>query len=304
MSHAHDLPILNFTLDTTHSIRFSYAHPNDNWLRRTAIKSIERLTGQPKLARHYRSWTRDRRKGENIFEAGLRLLNIGLLADQQKCTGIPRKGPLLVVANHPFGVADGLAIGALLTRSRPDVKLMCHSLLCQPLEAARYLLPVDFGNTSEARKRSAATRQDAIAWLEQGHCLIVFPGGAVATRQEPRNGPSLEHPWHPFTGRLAAVPGTQIMPVFFHGENSTLFHLASHTNYALRVALLFRETLRLVGKTVIAEIGELVDGGDLTAGVSRAETTRQLHELTMGLETNSDAKRLAHFRWPSRMTAN
>jgi putative hemolysin len=56
-----------------------------------------------------------------------------------------RNGPLLIIANHPFGVADGLAIGDIATQLRNDVKIMTHSLLCQPPEAAQYLLPVDFG---------------------------------------------------------------------------------------------------------------------------------------------------------------
>ena len=304
MSHAQDLPMLAMDFNDRTSVRFSYAAPEDGLWRKFIIHGIEKLTGQPKLRRHYVNWSNNRQKGENIFEAGVRLLNLPLDYDRARFNAIPRTGPLLVVANHPFGVADGLAISALLTRVRPDVKVMCHSLLCQPQEAQRYLLPVDFGPGRDARKRSAETRRQAMEWLEQGHCLMLFPGGGVATRQQPTSGPALELPWHSFAGKLAAVASTRVLPVYFHGENSRLFHTASQWSYALRLALLFRETLRRMGKPLRMEIGDVIDGQTLTSGVSRDVATARLHAITMGLNPQSKPEALGYFKWPKRLASS
>ena len=163
---------------------------------------------------------------------------------------------MLFVANHPFGVVDGLAMGHLATHVRADTLIMTHSLLCQPPEARDYLLPVDFGGTEEAQATTMATRRRAVNWLNLGHALVVFPGGSVATSQRPFRGPAVEYAWHPFVGKLARLPGVTVVPVYFHGQNSRAFQILSHTNYALRIALLFRESVRRMGTSVKVSVGE------------------------------------------------
>ena len=301
MSYAAEIPVLDLSPLHHSPVRFSYASDDDPWSKRTLIRTVERFSGQPRLRNAYERWSRQPQRGENIFAAGLRYLNIGLSVAPESLERIPKTGGLLVVANHPFGVADGLALGKLLTSIRPDVKLLCHSLLCQPREADNYLLPVDFGHGANARQRSAETRLAAVEWLRQGHCLAVFPGGAVATRQDPMRGAAIEHPWHSFTGRLAAVPDVAVAPVHFAGENSRLFHLASHFNYPLRVALLFRETVRLMGSSITAEVGPLVQGSSLPHDQGRSAVARQLHRLTLEAGLGPQTSDLPTFVWPKRM---
>jgi putative hemolysin len=300
MSHAAELPVLDFAPEQS-LVRFSYASDDDPWGKRSFIRAVERISGQPILRRAYESWIRTPQRGENIFAAGLRYLGIKLEVAGRGLSAIPKSGGLLVVANHPFGVADGLAVGQMLTSVRPDVKLLCHSLLCQPKEAANYLLPVDFGGSKEARINSARTRLAALEWLKSGGCLVVFPGGAVATRQEPMRGPAIEHPWHGFAGRLASVPNVSVLPVYFRGENSTLFHLASHFNYPLRVALLFRETLRLMGRKIEADVGAVVAGASLPHDQGRDAVAKHLHRLTLEAGLGTQPANLPSFVWPKRM---
>ncbi len=228
-------------------VHFSYSRKEHGALQRLVIRLIERLTGQPRLERLYRAWAENPHPHENIFAAGLRLLNLRLDMDGAALAKIPRSGPVLFVANHPFGVVDGLAMGHLATHVRADTLIMTHSLLCQPPEARDYLLPVDFGGTEEAQATTMATRRRAVNWLNLGHALVVFPGGSVATSQRPFRGPAVEYAWHPFVGKLARLPGVTVVPVYFHGQNSRAFQILSHTNYALRIALLFRESVRRMG---------------------------------------------------------
>lgn len=301
MSNVADLPAFDLDALPLPAVHFSYARDDDPWLRRAVIRTVELLTGQPRLRRHYEAWSRSNHGRETIFDAGLRLLNIPLGVSAEDAARIPASGPLLVVANHPFGVADGLALGALLTRVRPDVKLLCHSLLCQPRETQRYLLPIDFGGTAEARATSAASRVAAREWLRQGHCLAVFPAGGVATRQAPLQGRARELPWHVFTARLATTANTRILPVRFAGENSTLFHLASHRSYALRIALMFRETLRRTGQPLDITVGEARTLRDITTATTPAGIAEALHRDMLQLGGQEAEADTAYYQWPAHI---
>jgi len=168
-----------------HEVRFSYSKPEDSLWKRIFVRGIERLTGQPQLERMYRAWSAEEdHEGDNIFKAGLRLMKITIDVNKRALLAAPQEGPLLIIANHPFGIVDGLSVMELALRIRPDVKIMVHSLLCQPPEAKTYLLPVDFTNTPEARATSASTRRRSVDWLERGHCLVIFPAGGVATTEK------------------------------------------------------------------------------------------------------------------------
>jgi putative hemolysin len=282
-------------------VRFSYSRPEQPLFHRSVIRLIESLSGQRRLERLYRGWAARPREGENIFAAAIRLLDIAIDTDWAAWGRIPAEGPLLLVANHPFGVIDGLLIGHLATRIRPDVRIMTHSLLCQPPEARDYLLPVDFGGTAEARATSLLTRRRTLEWLAAGHCVAVFPGGGVATAQRPLTGPALEQPWHPFVGKLARQPGTSVVPVWFEGGNSRLFHVMSHTHYALRIALLFRETTRLEGARLSVRVGAPLSPADIMGLGGRDDVLAALRRLTHALAEGFAPDPAQAFRWPAHI---
>ncbi len=295
-----ELPFLDFDLAAAPKVRFSYASRDDSFAKRALIRGIEVATGQVKLRKAYTHWCASPAKTETIFAAGLRLLGIKIEIVGTTPPEDLRSGPLLIIANHPFGVADGLAIGDIATQLRSDVKIMTHSLLCQPPEAAKYLLPVDFGPTRDAKVRSAATRKAAVKWLEDGHCLVIFPAGGVATRPKPFDSRALDLPWHPFTARLAAVAGARVLPLFFHGENSTLFHVASHSWYPLRAALFFRETLRHAGRTMKVSFGAALAGESLPHAQGKARVVQHLRTSTFALADGSTADAAQDFYWPGK----
>ncbi len=304
MTLSNELPILDLSFDNEDQVQFSYTRPEHPFFKRMLIRSIERLTGQPRLERLYKGWSSSQRGRENIFSAGIRLLNVHLDYDEVALNAVPRKGPVLFVANHPFGVIDGLAMGHLSTKIRPDTLMMTHSLLCQPPEAQDYLLPVDFGGTAEAQATTIATRRRAMAWLRGGHSIVVFPGGGVATAQKPLTGPVLESPWHEFAGKLARIPGVTVVPIYFHGQNSRLFQVVSHLNYALRIALLFRESVRSMGSRVKVSIGAPITPEEIAKMGDRAQTIFALKKITLGLGgTNAPAPEL-EFKFPAHVDAD
>jgi putative hemolysin len=286
---------------TPGEVRFSYSKPDDSLAKRMAIRGIERLTGQPRLEELYRQWSANPQPGENIFHAALRLMDVGVDHNEEALAAAPKEGPLLIIANHPFGVVDGLAIMALATKLRPDVKIMVHSLLCQPPETRDYLLPVDFGGTPEARATSALTRRRTVDWLERGHCVVIFPAGGVSTAQRPFKGPATDSVWHEFVARLTRVDGLKVLPIFFHGQNSRFFQLASHINYALRIALLFRESARRMGSSIKATIGTAIDSTSLPHGEGRKAVMTALRRDTYALGGVGSEIADQEFIWPAHI---
>lgn len=274
---------------------FTYSTPEQSLFRRSLIRAIERLSGRARFERLYRDWRAVPRDGrETIFTSAIRALGVVAQVPDAELARIPATGPLLVVANHPFGIVDGLLIGKLISTRRGDIKLMCHSLLCQPPEARDVLLPIDFGVGAAARRISAETRRRAVAWLDQGHALIIFPGGGVATSPNPWRGAAADFEWHPFVARLAQRAGVKTLAMFVHGQNSRLFQLVSHISYPLRVALIFHETRRAMRAPVRVSIAEPVE----LAGADKAGLVTGLRQRAFAMAGPDGGRAEAVFALP------
>jgi putative hemolysin len=180
---------------------FSYASAGDPALRRITIRAIERLTGQPRLKRLYLKNLRNPRAGESFWEAAVRGLALQVHYDETRLRAIPAVGPVVIVANHPFGVLDGIVIGHLVGRVRRDFKILTHSLLCRAPELRSYLLPIDFGESPSATATNLRSRAEALSWLCNGGALVVFPGGAVSTSERLFARRAIDPEWKLFTAK-------------------------------------------------------------------------------------------------------
>lgn len=243
----------------TPGVVFSYSHPGQSRFRRGLIRGVERISGSRRFQRLYEEWRAEPKAGQGLFTSSIAKLGVRERLVSGDLDNIPATGGVLVVANHPYGIIDGLLLGHLVSQRRRDAKLMVHSLLAQPQEAADVLLPVDFGGTADARRTSAETRRAAKDWLDAGHVLIIFPAGGISTAPTPFARKAADPAWHPFIARLAQRPGVKTVPIFLHGQNSRLFQLVSHFSYPLRIALIFNETRRKMGRSVNVAVGRALD---------------------------------------------
>lgn len=284
-------------------VKFTYSHPDQSLFRRSLIRAVEIISGQPRLQRLYTDWASfGKRPGESVFDAALRLLEV-----RPECTGeenlkaLPRTGGLLIVANHPFGIVDGLSLGHIGMRLRGNVRILTNSLLCRVPEVDPHLLPVDFSGTPEARRLTGETRRRAAELLSEGKTVAIFPGGSVATANRPFSGTAVDTPWHPFVGRLATLPGVTTLPLHFGGQNSRLFQIASHASYPLRIALIFSETRRRMGMPVKIRFGAPIPADELRK-LDRAAVADELRRRTMLLDPKTAQDPDEVFRWPSHVT--
>ncbi len=119
--------------------------------------------------------------GETFFDAAIRRLELKIVCNEEALTRWPKTGPLVVVANHPFGVLDGLIVCHLVSKVRGDFRVLTNSVLYRAEEIRSFLLPVDFADTQDALQTNLRTRAEAKLHLSKGGCLVVFPAGGVST---------------------------------------------------------------------------------------------------------------------------
>jgi putative hemolysin len=170
----------------------------------------------------------------------------------------------VVVCNHPFGVVDGLSICALVASLRPDFRILTNAILTRAEEVRHHLLPVDFSGTETAMKTNLQSRAEARDHLAAGGCLIVFPAGGVSTTPSPWHRKAVDAAWGSFTARLIAQAKATVAPVYFEGQNSRLFQIASHIHLTLRLSLLFKEAHDRIGSKVAMHPGAAIPYAKLT----------------------------------------
>ena len=280
---------------------FTYSHDGQSAFRRSVIRLIERLGGQPQLLQLYLDWAANPDPREDVFQAALRLLRINLhLSGAHHLDSLPRDGGVVLVANHPYGIVDGLTLGWLGMKLRGSVQIVTNSLLCRVPALNPHLLPIDFSGTAEARRTSGDSRRRAMQRLDDGGVIAIFPGGGVATANRPLAGRAVDSDWHPFLGRLATHPGATVLPVHFGGQNSRLFQIASHLSYPARVALIFHETRRRMGRPLDVTIGAPIPAEDLRRA-GRSGAAPFLRALTMRLDPDSPEDPDEVFHWPAHV---
>lgn len=263
---------------------FSYSTDSDPLIKRLIIRTIERLTGQIKVWRLYNEYKNEpRRADETFWEAACEKLELELDYDEELLKKAPETGPLVMVANHPYGVLDGLILCHLISKIRPDFKVLTNSVLTRSPEVKDHLLPIDFTGTPEALKTNLTSRKIARETLRNGGAIAAFPAGGVSniTRLTEKVAKDVE--WQPFIGQLIRQNQATVLPVYFHGQNSRLFQIASLASLTLRLSLFFRELVRQMNTRIRVEIGPPVTCQDLANHDSPHELIAELREITYAL---------------------
>jgi putative hemolysin len=189
---------------------------------------------------------------------------------------IPRQGAAVIVANHPFGILEGVVLGTMLLERRSDVRFLANGILTTVLPELRDLvIPVD--PISVHARGNASGMRAAVEHLRSGGLLVVFPAGEVSSFDwESRE--TRDRDWHPSIARMIRLAEACVIPMFLDGSNSALFQMAGMLHPRLRTALLAREFVNKRRSIVQLRVGKPVLFGKLQS-------------------MKDDRERIAYLRW-------
>lgn len=243
--------------------RLSYAGTFTNPLKAGAIRTIEWLTAKVTLLRLIRDFERSGAPfGSPFWPKAIRQMGICINTPALEVARIPATGPLVVVANHPHGLVDGMVMAELVNRVRPDFKILTRSLLTGIPEVAEFMIPVPFPHEDNARELGLEMRQKTMEHLKQGGVIIVFPAGKVAC-SETWFGPAIEAEWNVFTHKMIQRSGATIVPIHFTGRNSRTYQIANRLSATVRQGLLLYEIKRALFKPQRPFIGHPIAANEL-----------------------------------------
>lgn len=270
-----------FPKDMTRDI--SYAVAASTRTGRAVIRTLENISGRPQLIARAAGYQDEVAAGRSFWQVIPERYGIDVQITGGSLAHIPANGPLVLIANHPFGILDGLIMGKLLDQLRGDFRILANSVFRRAEELNKVLLPISFEETKAAVQLNLNTRAAALNYLAKGGAIGVFPGGTVSTSAKAFSRP-MDPSWRNFTAKMIAKSGATVVPVFFEGHNSRLFQLASRVHYSLRLGLLINEFKRRIDEPVRVVIGAPVPAGEIDALRSDPSALMDhLRRLTYGL---------------------
>ena len=229
-------------------------------LRRILRSVVERALGVHRLRSSYDRVTanvRDPGDVDALLDEGLKEFDLFTDVCEADLERVPADGPLVVVANHPHGVIDGLLLAALLRRKRPDLRVVANRWLHEFPALRDLILDVDPTGRRGAISSNTSSMRAAHGWLQQGGALLVFPAGRISARRWGRRGVH-DGRWSMHTARLQQRANAAVLPVHIDGRNSALFQLAGLVHPRLRTLLIAWEAVRKIGSTVRIRIGNAI----------------------------------------------
>lgn len=238
----------------------SYASTFEDPFKATLIRIIEAFTGKLTVLRLIRKFEKNAAPtGQGFWRAALDVMGIELTTPQSQLDRIPKEGPVIVVANHPHGMVDGMIFADLIGRVRPDYRILTRSLLTVIDEVAgSYMIAVPFAHDPDALQKGIAMRAAAMKHLKDGGVVALFPSGSVAA-SETFFGPAVEEEWNVFTAALIRRSGATVVPMHFPGQNSRAYQIANKLSPILRQGLLLHEIVHSLNKPQGPVVGQPLD---------------------------------------------
>ncbi len=242
----------------------TYSNTFDSPVKRNIIKTIEWFSGKIHIIRMIRQFERKGKfHGQAFWRGALDVMRIDLITPQAQLNRIPKTGPVVLVANHPHGMVDGMVMADLIGRVRTDYRILTRAFLTDIDEdAGKFLIPVPFPHEKDAQAKMVEMRKKAMAHLEKDGLIAIFPSGVVASSDK-MFGPAIEREWNLFTAKMIRLSGAGVVPLYFPGSNSRWYQIANQISPTLRQSLLIHEIVNACGKPQKPIVGEPFDDDEV-----------------------------------------
>ncbi len=181
---------------------------------------------------------------------------------------VPKTGRLMVICDHPTGLADGLAVFDALKKHRPDLMFLANADALRVIPGATdVIIPVEWVMHKRTRETARATLHGLKAAMAQERCVIIFPAGKLAKLTI--NGLQ-DKPWEASATALARKFGAPITPLHISARNSVLYYLFCILHGELRDITLFHELLNKAGQNFDMVFGPVIDSQSLPLDAAAA----------------------------------
>ena len=275
-------------IESHSKIAFTFASSEVNLLSRQFIKIIELLTGKIKLKKLYDQYLLENNPPENFWNDAVRKLKFNLQINYKKGSFIPKNGRLIVVANHAFGVADGVSLCSVISNIRQDYKMITHKVLRQADAVKDKIIPIDFAPNRAAILANIEARKEADKILQNDGVIIIFPSGQIATKEDLKfKTKAHDGDWKQFVSKLIIKTKSPILPSYFEGQNSQLYHIANKMGQTFRYSLLMYELTRKIGDTINLHFGKVIPFSDIEKIGNLIEITKFIRHKTYSLDPKS-----------------
>ena len=267
------------------NIAFTFATAEVNRIGQLFIMITELLTGKLKLKKLYDEYLSENRPPQLFWDDAVTKLDLKLITNFEKNSYIPSKGKLIIIANHAFGVADGVSICSVLSKVRQDYKMVTHKVLRQADAVKDKILPIDFNETKEALLTNINTRKEAEKVLLNDGVIVLFPSGRIATKKNlNKNTKADDGEWKQWVSKLILKTKSPVLPIFFDGQNSQWYHMANKLGLTFRYSLCMYELKRKIGDSINMYFGSIISYEDLAEIGDIKEITLHLRSVTYSLD--------------------
>ena len=267
------------------NIAFTFATAEVSRLGQLFIMIIELLTGKLKLKKLYDQYLIENRPPEFFWDDAIKKLQLTIKTNFQEGSYIPKEGKLIVIANHAFGVADGVSICSVISKVRQDYKMVTHKVLRQADAVKDKILPIDFNKTKEALITNINTRKEAETVLKNQGVIVLFPSGRIATKKNLRKHKKADDgEWKQWVSKLILKTKSPVLPIYFDGQNSQWYHMANKLGLTFRYSLCMYELKRKIGDDIYMYFGSLISYENLAKIGDIKEITKHLRSVTYSLD--------------------
>jgi len=272
-------------IGSKNKIAFTFASSEVNLLSQQFIKVIELLTGKIKLKKLYDQYLLENNPPEQFWNDAIRKLKLKLNTTYKDGSFIPKKGRLIIVANHVFGVADGVTLCSLVSNIRQDYKIITHKVLRQADAVKEKIIPIDFSLNRQAVLANIEARKQAEQVLLNDGVIVIFPSGQIATKENLKlTTKAHDGEWKQFVSKLIVKTKSPVLPSYFEGQNSQLYHIANKMGQTFRYSLLMFELTRKIGDTINLHFGKIIPYEDFEKVDSLIEITKLIRQKTYSLD--------------------
>lgn len=263
--------------------------------------SAEKILGLARLNRAHEKVIADMENGttENFFELATKYAGLKYHIRPEDLKNIPEKGPVVVVANHPHGLSDGLMFGKLLTSVRQDIRILVNEQLSLCKELDPWLIKVDVYDQSSSKRRNMNGIKQMLNWLSKGGLVGIFPAGTVSSYSL-QDKHVTDDEWSQQIAAIIKRTKATVVPVHFPGRNSLLFQGVSIIKKEARVAFLPREVGRDSKRTHKIVVGKPVAPAILSQFETDEALVSHLRLRTYLLGKNYEKSRKPHIKKKQR----